>query len=152
MEGSSLAYLRLSWESESEGRASWAAGLGGLLQDLPLGVWSSRCRHAAGSQVCLHAFLDALKPADQAPHPTQMFLTLREQLLVPPWASLSALLWCSRALELLQMFHALSLLPSQLQVGHLLRQNVTAFCHSHPSSGLQPLFCYTAYLLWCWWR
>jgi len=38
MEGNSLAYPRLSWESESEDQASGAAGRDGRLQDLPLGV------------------------------------------------------------------------------------------------------------------
>lgn len=152
MEGNSLTQPCLSWEPESEGRASWAAGPGGWFQDPPLGIEPSLSRRAAGSQACLHAVLDALTPADRAPLPTQMFLTSRVQQLMPLWASLSALLWCSPALGLLQMFHALSLLPSQLQVGHLLRQSVTAFCHSRPSSALEPPFCYTACLLWCWLR
>ena len=38
MEGNSLAYPRLSWESESEDQASWAAGRDGWLRNLPLGV------------------------------------------------------------------------------------------------------------------
>ena len=38
MEGNSLAYLQLSWESESEGQASWAAVHDGRLRDLPLGI------------------------------------------------------------------------------------------------------------------
>jgi hypothetical protein len=38
MEGNSLAYPRLSWESESEGQASRVAGRDGRLLDLPLGI------------------------------------------------------------------------------------------------------------------